>query len=420
MPAVQVPPTGSAAEGSKKGRHFPFTLNNYSEDDFAALCALEDPDERKSAGVRYIIFAKEVAPTTGTPHLQGYVYLENARVLRNVHRVPGLAHAAIFAMAANSSPEANRKYVMKTREVDSVPNGEVFEFGEFPSQGKRTDLGGVVGAFKKSGYSMAAVAEEFPEEFLKYHRGLQVMASVLDNRKRDWMTKVIWLHGPTGSGKSRAAHECASPDDVYWKPMDHQWWDGYRGQPIVVMDDYRKDFCTFSYLLRLFDRYPLQVNIKGSTTQFLARYIIVTCPLKHDDLWTLETRTEGDLAQLTRRIAWSLQTPFNPMDQAITWPAIVREMTECLDSLKPPALPSPRSANASPAPSPAGTRVRSRLVSPLGSIAGSQDWGSDFLSEFDDAALSQVFQSETPVVSKRPKACSSVAQEEDQFEMAYV
>jgi len=68
----------------------------------------------------------------------------------------------------------------------------------------------------------------------------------------------------------------------------------------VIIDDYRKDFCKFSELLRLLDRYPLRLQIKGGTVEFVARHIYITCPLAPIAIW--ESRTEEDIAQLTRRI----------------------------------------------------------------------------------------------------------------------
>ena len=46
-----------------------FTINDYSE---------EDIQEMKMFGTEYctyIVFGKEIAPSTGTPHLQGYAEL---------------------------------------------------------------------------------------------------------------------------------------------------------------------------------------------------------------------------------------------------------------------------------------------------------------------------------------------------------
>lgn len=69
----------------------------------------------------------------------------------------------------------------------------------------------------------------------------------------------------------------------------------------MIIDDYRCDFCKFSYLLRLLDRYPVQLNVKGSMIYLRAKLIIITAPQAPDVMWS--HRTSEDLAQLTRRIS---------------------------------------------------------------------------------------------------------------------
>ena len=46
-----------------------FTLNNYTEDDLKFLSSKFSAEPEKY----YFIYGKEVAPNTGTPHLQGYI-----------------------------------------------------------------------------------------------------------------------------------------------------------------------------------------------------------------------------------------------------------------------------------------------------------------------------------------------------------
>ena len=53
---------------SGRYRHIVFTLNNYSEDEYLNIL--------NSEYFKYVIIGKEICPTTGTPHLQGYGELE--------------------------------------------------------------------------------------------------------------------------------------------------------------------------------------------------------------------------------------------------------------------------------------------------------------------------------------------------------
>lgn len=84
--------------------------------------------------------------------------------------------------------------------------------------------------------------------------------------------KVFW--GRTGSGKSRRAWEEAGMD-AYPKDPRTKFWDGYRDQPHVVMDEFRGDI-DISHVLRWFDRYPVIVEIKGASVVLKATNIWIT------------------------------------------------------------------------------------------------------------------------------------------------
>lgn len=61
------------------------------------------------------------------------------------------------------------------------------------------------------------------------------------------------------------------------------WWDGYIGQKTVVLDDFRPWWCPFSFLLRILDRYPIRVQVKGGFVNFVPEKIIITTPLNIED-----------------------------------------------------------------------------------------------------------------------------------------
>lgn len=75
--------------------------------------------------------------------------------------------------------------------------------------------------------------------------------------------KVYVFWGPTGTGKSRRAWDEAGPD-AYPKDPRSKFWDGYNGHSNVVLDEFRGAI-DVSHLLRWFDRYPVLVEVKGSS-----------------------------------------------------------------------------------------------------------------------------------------------------------
>lgn len=237
-----------------KTRGYAFTLNNYTEEEVQSLL---QPNE----AVAYICFGKETAPDTGTPHLQGYIYLHNPRGLKGVKKIIG---SRAHLEPAQGTPEQNVKYCSK--------GGDFYSLGDIPKQGKRTDISHVRDMVLKEGVSMLEIAEQTSSyQCLRYAEGLQKYRRPPDQCVKD----VRWYYGPTGTGKSKTAFEEAGND--YWvSNRDGKWYDGYWGQKVAIFDDLRGDFCPLHTLLRLTDRYPYRVEIKGGSIWFNPKVIIIT------------------------------------------------------------------------------------------------------------------------------------------------
>jgi len=86
---------------------------------------------------------------------------------------------------------------------------------------------------------------------------------------------VFW--GRTGTGKSRRAWEEAGLS-AYSKDPLSKFWCGYNGQEDVVVDEFRGGI-SISHLLRWLDRYPVNVEIKGSSVPLRARRLWITSNL---------------------------------------------------------------------------------------------------------------------------------------------
>lgn len=263
-----------------------FTLNNYTDDDIDKLREVGE-----GGRCEYLVFQRERGNQGGVPHLQGYCYVSNPKGLQGWRNfISARAHIE----QARGSPADNRRYCTKddTREPASEPE----EFGTIPAQGSRSDLAAVHGRIR-DGASLEEIADEHPSDFIRYNRGILALQSLYVPKRRE-QTRVFWFYGPTGTGKSREAQ--ARFPDAYWKMGSSKWWDGYCGQRAVIIDDYRRDLCTFAELLRLFDRYPMRVEFKGGSCEFCAHDLIVTTPKCPRETW--EGRSDEDLGQLLRRI----------------------------------------------------------------------------------------------------------------------
>lgn len=294
---------------ARQVRHWCFTLNNYLPEDITICRSLIDN------GAIYCCFQPEIG-ASGTAHIQGFVSFQNGRLLGGVRRAfhRGDGTATVHLEAMRGTAEQAIEYCSKDDTRDTNADFAFEEYGTRPrpgvgSKGGRSDVL-AVGVDIKSGKGKRHVFTEHPDVFIRYHRGIEAAIALVQNdHPRDFKTEVFWYWGPTGTGKSRKVSE-EVPVDAYWKSPEHSWWDGYYGQEVVVLDDYRCDFCKFSQLLRIFDRYPLQVQVKGSTVQFLAKKIYVTSPRAPLEMW--ENRNAEDLNQLARRIEHVLHFPSTP------------------------------------------------------------------------------------------------------------
>lgn len=109
---------------------------------------------------------------------------------------------------------------------------------------------------------------------------------------------MLLFWGRTGSGKSRRAWQEAGWD-AYPKDPRTKFWDGYRGQEHVVVDEFRGGI-DVAHLLRWLDRYPVLVEIKGSSVPLTATKIWFTSNLHPRDWYP--ALDEDTLNALMRRI----------------------------------------------------------------------------------------------------------------------
>jgi len=276
---------------SRRSRNWCWTVSNYTDAQRLFI------DESTAPVAKYLCYQPEIAPTTGTPHLQGFVSFANPRTLAGVSQLFGTCRPHLEP--AGGTADQAIAYCEKEESRDLTAAFGFCQFGERPSgpgQGSRTDLA-EIGKRLRDGETIRTIAEDHPGDFIRYNRGLTAYAALF-SKPRNFKTEVHWFHGATGGGKSHAARAEAG-EGAFWKSMDSsKWWDGYDGVSPVVLDDYRCNFSTFTFLLRLFDEYPLQLEVKGGTVNFAAKKIYVTSPHPPTVMWS----TREDLEQLTRRI----------------------------------------------------------------------------------------------------------------------
>lgn len=250
----------------KKTRGFTFTLNNYTEDDVAQLQALK---------CQYIIFGKEVAPTTGTPHLQGYVYFTGPRHIGGVRRLfkwhvdipEGSASENAIYCGKDENP-----FIKGRRPSDQEAKGKRTQddWALFRACAKRGDFDSIPDHLYCRYIANAKrihVEDRPPPEDLQGEGELQVG---------------LWIHGPPRTGKSRYARENFKP--LYEKQLN-KWWDKYAGEDYVILDDFAPEHAVYltGFLKRWTDRYVFSGEVKNGTVRARPKRVIITSNYSMDE-----------------------------------------------------------------------------------------------------------------------------------------
>lgn len=267
-------------------RHWCFTINN----------PVETPDELIELfigkKVRYLVFQKEKGESE-TPHYQGYAEFSSPQRLAGCKKIHGTAHWE----PRHSSRDNARNYCIKEESRIEGP----WEYGEWNTrgQGSRSDLAELYKTARTS-KTLLEVAEACPSSYMRYYKAVQHVRQIqaFDKPLRSTELQVILYYGPPGCGKTRRAYEEAP--DLYAIPLGKQlWFDNYAGEPEVLVDDFSGNLRLVD-TLRLFDRYPIQVPVKGGHVWWCPNIVYVTSNVHPRNWYDYSTRADSYQA-LTRR-----------------------------------------------------------------------------------------------------------------------
>lgn len=272
------------ASPGKLPMEFISTWNNYTEDDESRLRSWCE------SNTVYSVVGREVG-ASGTPHLQGFHQCRKQLRFAPFHTLFPAVHVA--KVTVNNGAE---KYCKKDGDI-------AFECGTLKQKrpGQRNDLAEIA-KLCTSGMSLGEVAAECPEAILRFPTGCQRLISLTEKpRDRSTPKVCICLWGPSEVHKTRRIFDhCDSlgVEPYVWENGAPTWWDGYNQHKHVIMDEFRSQL-PMSTLLRLTDRYPMRVQFKGGSCQFVADYIYFTSS-KHPREW-YQDLPDDKVHQLIRR-----------------------------------------------------------------------------------------------------------------------
>lgn len=226
----------------------------------------------------YIVNGTEQGET-GTSHIQGYVKFKHPISFSRAKQYVGTR--AHIEMQKGNDCQAS-EYCKK--------DGEWWEHGKVPvarkSQSEMSkERWNEVLKMAEEG-RMEELRDKHPYVYLVH--GPKLMSLRL--RKAQILQGELeheWWVGKSGTGKSKEFHERYKSGDYYFKSMN-KWWDGYRDEDIVLMEEMSPlHECLATHMKLWCDRYPFTGEIKGGVMQGIRpKKIIVISNYEIDEVFT--------------------------------------------------------------------------------------------------------------------------------------
>lgn len=272
-----------------RSRGWCFTVNNYTENDVRVLQELD---------TQYIVFGYEVAPSTGTPHLQGYMYFKDNKTMSAVIK---------YLKKNNLDTHPHLQPQKGTTEQASLyckKDSQYYEKGTLPQkQGQRNDLEELKDEII-AGKSVDEIVMDKPTLYHQYGRTLHKIEDIQMRKKfRNFQTLGEWVYGETGTGKSEYAFKDYNPSTHYvYKYDNNDWQDGYEQQDIVIIDEFRGQL-PLNALLTMIDRHPNHfLKRRGrEPLPFVSKKVIITSSMSPAEVFK-NLSANDKLEQLYRRI----------------------------------------------------------------------------------------------------------------------
>jgi len=290
-----------------------FTINNY-EDDYPDMLIESFRNAVIGGSVTHAIFAKEIAPQTGTPHLQGYVLFPTRHTLAVV-KAHWLTAASHVEHRKGTDWEAWNYCKKETTRPE-----DIYEAGTPPRQPERDRERARTERNRENFQVFLNDIMQYPwrrlidrdidfqmwaSSHLAFYRTMvaetQERACELE---RDINVVVLW--GPTGTGKTRTAvNECRmlalnQYPYIFTASSQTKWMDHYRGQKCLILDEFDPNVWHINEVKRWLDRYPLLLQVKGSMVPANFDVVYITSNY-NPDMWYANA-DDLDRAALKRRI----------------------------------------------------------------------------------------------------------------------
>ena len=214
----------------------------------------------------YLCIGKETAPTTGQIHYHIFIQFKAKKRFGQVKKLYPSLHQS---SNNGNTPEAGRNYAQK--------DGDYEEFGEFKGKGHKTNLKrsekrkAVFDSLRKGTTSIETAVQENIDDIQWLQTSMKYLPSKVVDRK------VLYIHGETGIGKTTTTCKYLEEKGLsfYIYNSTAGFLDGYCGQDVIVMDDFRSQLPLVTFL-SMTSMYSTPIPVKGSSFPNMSSRIIIT------------------------------------------------------------------------------------------------------------------------------------------------
>jgi len=248
--------------------------------------------EEQNLQMRFLAWGRETCPETQRAHYQGFVYFHN--VQGNIGKLNNWFGGAHMEACKGSLAE-NEAYCSKEENYKTLGVKP-------PGQGARTDIEHEVERISKGEITCDELVMENPSFMHQYGRTMDRVEDVcLRKRSRTEMTKGVWYTGPSDAGKSHECFKDFDPETHYVKPLQDVWWDGYKGQETVILNEFRGEI-PYGELMAIVDKWPHYVRRRGrEPVPLLAKVVKVSSILSPTECFDAQLCGSTDMAEFDRR-----------------------------------------------------------------------------------------------------------------------
>ena len=270
-------PAGSMAA---RDRPWSLTLNNPTDEEIARLLA------SRWDQVPLARLALEVGKE-GTPHIQGFIRFKNGKTMSAVKKWAGTDR--LHLEVCRSQDYTNWMYVGKGSQtkdewdehgVDGDHYGDdvdiIYEKGEEPAPSGATDPWSDIMLMVQRGESTLSIIAKYPGIAIRCQTAIEKYRLEWDRQTAEWRdVEVVYLTGPTGTGKTRQVMEKYGYANVYRATDKKHPFETYNGQDVLVFEEFRSSY-RIEDMLNWLDGYPVELPARyaNKLAQFTKVYII--------------------------------------------------------------------------------------------------------------------------------------------------